>query len=178
MRWGFSLLVALILTVAACGGGGDSGGGSDEGSVDDGGVSSGGNESSGGGDVVNAPPPGQATASVDGREYSFDTPGGRACEVSNDEFGFSYIIGDNEVNFGGGASIQGGDWFGTLTLRIFEDNVVTEYSAKLIDNPAAIAISGNSVSYSGPMEIRSTMANGSLSDPEDVGNGTFSSTCG
>jgi len=176
MRSRFSLLVALMLTIAACGGGGDSGS-SDEGSVDDGNVSSG-DDASSGGDVVNAPPPGQATASVDGRQYSFDTPGGRACEVSEDEFGFSYIIGDNEVVLGGGAIVSGGQWFGSLTLRNFEDNGVTEYRAKLIDNPSAIAIDANSVSYSGPMEKTSTTANGSLSEPEDVGNGIFSSTCG
>jgi len=55
-------------------------------------------------------------------------------------------IGDNEVNLGGGASNVSGEWFGSLVLRIFADNAATEDVAKLIDNPSAIAVDGNSVS--------------------------------
>jgi len=131
-----------------------------------------------GGNLVNPQPPNQGYASVEGLEYTFDTPGGLACEVSDDEFSFSFVIGDNEVNFGGGATISGGGWFGSLTLRIFADNAATEYSAKLIDNPSAIAVDGNSVSYSGPMERFAQNDDGSPAELEDVGNGTFSVTCG
>lgn len=131
-----------------------------------------------GADVVSPQLPGQGYASVDGLEYSFHTPGGLACEVTDDEFGFSFVIGDNEVNLGGGATMSGGEWFGSLTLRIFADNAATEYSAKLIDNPSAIAVDGQSVSYSGPMERFALNDDGSPAEPEDVGNGTFSATCG
>ena len=114
---------------------------------------------------------------VDGLEYTFDTPGGISCTVTDDEFAFSHIIGDNEIVLGGGASISGGQWFGSVTLRVFADNGVTEYSAKIVDNPSGIAVDGNSVSYSGPMEKRAPSNDGSPSEPEDVGNGTFSATC-
>lgn len=162
MKRYLALVTVLALVVTACGGddSDDSGGGATNGTV------------------VKVQPPGQAIASVDGLEYSFSSPGGLACAVSDDEFSFSFIIGDNEVVVGGGASISGGQWFGSLTLRIFADNAATEYSAKLIDNPSAIAIDGNSVSYSGPMEKFAPSTDGSLPEPEDVGNGTFSATCG
>jgi hypothetical protein len=174
MRSAFAASVVALLVLASCGGGPTNAPASDGPTTESAGESAGGED----GNVVNPQPPNQGYASVDGLEYSFDTPGGLACEVTDDEFGFSFVIGDNEVNLGGGATISEGEWFGSLTLRIFADNAATEYSAKLIDNPSAIAVDGNSVSYSGPMERFAANDDGSPAEPEDVGNGTFSATCG
>jgi hypothetical protein len=129
------------------------------------------------GTVVNRQPPGQGAASVDGLEYTFDTPGGLACEVTPEEFSFSFIIGDNEVGFGGGASISGGQWFGSVTLILYAEDGNTQYSAKLVDHPDRVAVEGDSVSYSGPMEKFPPVEAGQLSQPVDVGDGIFSATC-
>ena len=136
-----------------------------------------GGDATAGGDVVNKQASGQGYASVDGVEYTFDTPGGQACRTAGDDFAFSYIIGDNEVVLGGGASISGGQWFGSLTLQVFADNSATTYAALVVDNPDGIAVDGDSVSYSGPMEKTSPNPDGSLGDPVPVGDGVFSSTC-
>jgi len=130
------------------------------------------------GEVVNRQPPGQGAASVDGQEFTFNTPGGVACKVTDEEFNYSFIIGDNEITIGGGASIQGDEWFGSLTMRIVGEDGTTEYSAKLNDNPAGVAIDGNSVSYSGPMEKYPPAPPGELPQPVDVGDGVFTATCG
>jgi hypothetical protein len=172
-----------MLILAACGGGADVETATRE---PGGGVAaptSAGDDSSGGGSgdsgaVVNPQPAGQAAASVDGQDLTFNTPGGIACKVSADEFSFSYIIGDNEITMGGGASIQGGQWFGSLSMRMTSDEGTTEYVAKLNDNPGGVAIDGSSVSYSGPMEKFLPAPPGELPEPIEVGDGVFSATCG
>lgn len=121
MRRALGMIVVLLL--AACGGGVRDG--ATEGAVSDGANSAGDVGAEPGGNVVDPQLPGHAIAVVDGLEYSFELPGGLACAVSGEEFGFSYVIGDNEVGLGGGASISGGQWFGSLTLRVFADNAAT-----------------------------------------------------
>lgn len=190
--------VVLLLLLVACGddSGGDTAGGSSQGagmatdsagSSEDGTAATdsadsadAGSETDGGGarGVVDPQPAGSAIAVVDGQEFAFDLPGGLACQVSEDEFSFSFRIGDNEVVVGGGATQSNGEWFGSVSLDVFADNNVTGYSANIIDNPSAIAIEGNSVSYSGPMEKLVPTGDGSVPQPEDVGNGTISFTCG
>jgi hypothetical protein len=194
MKSRMTLTLVLLLSLTACGD--DSGGDTAGRSSDDGTVASdsdsgtaatdsadsgdaGSDSGSGGsGGVVDPQPPGNAIAVVDGQEFAFDLPGGLACQVSEEEFSFSFRIGDNEVVVGGGATRSNGEWFGSVSLQVFADNNVTDYSANVIDNPSAIAIDGNSVSYSGPMEKRAPTEDGSVPEPEDVGNGTISFTCG
>jgi len=130
------------------------------------------------GNIVNPQPPGQAMASVDGQEQTFTTPGGVGCKVTEDDWSFSYIIGDNEITIGGGASIQGGKWFGSLTMNIRREDGAATYAAKINDNPDAVAVDGNSVSYSGPMVKYLPAPPGELPEPIDIGDGVFSSTCG
>jgi hypothetical protein len=170
-------VVAMIM-LGACGGGaepegatGGTGGATAAPAGDQGGAGS-------TGDVVNPQPPGQAAASVDGQEFTFNTPGGLACSVTDEEWVFSFIIGDNEVTIGGGATNDGGDWWGSLSLRVVGDDGTTEYVAKLLDNPTGIAVDGDSVSYSGPMEKYSPAPPGELPQPVDVGDGVFTATCG
>ncbi|HEX9684141.1 MAG TPA: hypothetical protein VGA13_13735 [Acidimicrobiales bacterium] len=174
MRSAIAASVVALSVLASCGGGPSSAPPSDRQATETDGESVGDQ----GGNVVNPQAPNQGYASVDGLEYSFDTPGGLACEVTDDEFAFSFVIGDNEVTLGGGATKSGGGWFGSLTLRIFADNAATEYSAKLTENPSAIAVDGKSISYSGPMERFAGSEDGSPAEPVEVGNGTFSATCG
>jgi hypothetical protein len=191
-----TLIVVLLFLLAACGGddsdadasdaeSGDAATAasddseSDDSGSDDGGSDDGGSDDSGsGGGVVDAPPPGTAFAMVDGQEFTFDLPGGLPCEVSEDEFSFSFRIGDNEVVVGGGATRSGGEWFGSMSLQVFADNNVTDYSANIIDNPSAIAVDGQSASYSGPMQKAAPTEDGSPPQLEDVGTGTISFTCG
>jgi len=168
------LLLALTLPIAACGTTPSSEPPNEEGTTTSGDASS----QSGSGQVVDKQEPGEAIARVDGLEYSFDTPGGIACTVSNEEFGFSFIIGDNEVSLGGGATVTGGQWFGSLTMRIFDDEGVTEYAAVINENSSAVVTEDNSVSYSGPMEVYRPSEPGEISEPESVGDGIFSATCG
>lgn len=174
MKNRLAFLVALAIAFSACGGGdsgsGAQGAGEDPPAESDGGASA--------GNVVDPQPPGQAMASVDGREYTLTMTGGLPCAASADEFNFSYIIGDNDVVLGGGVSIVGGEWFGSVTLQIFENEGITSYSAKILDNPGGVAVDGQSFSYSGPMEMTVPSTDGSYSEPVDVGNGTFSATCG
>jgi hypothetical protein len=164
------LPVASMLLVGACGGADPQesadGGGGDAMTPAATAASGGGGGSSG--SVVNPQPPGQGAASVDGVEQTFTTPGGVACRTSAEEWSFSYIIGDNEVTMGGGASIQGGQWFGSLSMRVVTDDGTTEYAAKINDNPDAVAVDGNSVSYSGPMVKYLPAAPGELPKPIDV----------
>ena len=170
--------VAAIVVLGACGGGAepaDTTGGAGGATAAPAGDGGGGGST---GDVVNRQPPGQATASVDGQEFTLTAPGGLACSVTDEEWGFSFIIGDNEVTVGGGATASDGGWFGSLSLRVVADDGTTEYVARLIDNPAAIAVDGASVSYSGPMDKYPPAPPGELPQPIDVGDGVISATCG
>jgi hypothetical protein len=115
---------------------------------------------------------------VDGREFTFTTPGGIDCSVTNEEWTFSFIIGDNETVVGGGATNDDGAWWGSLSLRVTADDGTTEYVAKLVENPAAVAVDGTSVSYSGPFDRYSPAPPGEVPQPVDVGNGVVTATCG
>jgi hypothetical protein len=172
------LPVLTILVLAACGGASETDG-SDNGSGGGGGAAAtaAGGASGSGGEVVDRQPPGTGYASVDGQEYTFTTPGGVACRVSDDEFSFSFIQGDNEVTIGGGGSIQANGWFGSVSMRIVMDDGSTEYSAQINDNPDAVAVDGSSVSYSGPMVKYLPAPPGELPEPIDIGDGVFSATC-
>ena len=93
------------------------------------------------------------------------TPGGLACEITADNVGFSFIEGDNEVTLGGGATISNGQWFGSMSLQLFGEDGVTQYSAKLLDNPSGFAVDGSSASYSGPWEKTEPAPPGELPVP-------------
>jgi len=130
-------MVAVIALAAACGGDdsdepnstagaaeddsttdGDSGTATDDPTAPD--DDSGSDTSDGNSAVVDPAAPGQATASVDGLDLTFELPGALACAISDEAITFSYRIGDNEIVLGGGAELieaglqalhQGGDSF-------------------------------------------------------------------
>jgi len=174
MRW-TATLMALLLILAACGGG-DSGAGS-------GGTAASGDGQksySGEGSVVDPQPPGQAKAAVDGREYTFTEPGAVDCNITAEAITFGFRIGDNEVTLGGGANLYDEGWLGGISLVVFnpeDEDAPINYFPALADHGDGIAIDGDSMSYSGPMQ---------RNDPDDptnvdgisAGDGTISVTCG
>lgn len=154
---------ALGLVLSACGGTNDEtpvSGSHSEG----GGVAS-------SGEVVDPQPAGQARATVDGLDYIFTEPGGVECMVEADELSFSFIIGDNEVVLGGGAfrNDSSDEWLTSPDLRIFSpDGEPGPISYFPVAESVEIAIDGNSVSITGPMQ-KQPANDGSNPPPVDVG---------
>lgn len=167
-----ALLVGLVVVAAACGGDADGGEAADGDSS-----SEGAGAGEGGGAVVDQQPAGQATVSVDGQEFTFDTPGPGDCSVAADTFTFSYVMGDNEVGLAGGANLYDDGWLGDITLRVVEEEGPVQYFPDQGALDDGIAIDGDSVSYSGPM-LRRPPNDGTNPPPEAVGDGTISVTCG
>lgn len=172
MRMGRGLGLGLLagLLIIACGGNGVSD--SDAGSLEGGS----GEESSAGG-VVDVQPAGQAHVSVDGEEFTFDTPGLTACNVESDTFTFSFVLGDNQVGLAGGANLYDDGWLGDITVRVIRDNLPYQYYPDEGGLDSSLAIDGDSISYSGPMLMRPPN-DGSNPPAESVGDGTISVTCG
>lgn len=130
------------------------------------------------GALVSQQPPGQAYASVDGQEFTFDTPGLVDCAIAPDSITFSYVIGDNEVGLAGGANLYEDGWLGDVTLRVLDDDgLPVQYFPEMGAMDAGVAIDGDSFSYSGPM-LKRPPNDGSNPPDEEVGSGTISVTCG
>jgi hypothetical protein len=136
-------------------------------------------DAGGNGEVVDAPPPGEATASVDGLDFSFDQPGGIGCDITDDSVTFSFRIGDNEVTLGGGANRYDEGWLGAIELVVAnpdgEDGPVA-YFPDLQANGDGLVVDGTSMSYTGPMQ-KQPPNDGTNPAPEDVGEGSISATC-
>jgi len=132
------------------------------------------------GTVVDPPPPGHATVSVDGQEFNFELPGALDCFIGTEAFGFSYRIGDNEVTLGAGANRYESGWAGNITMIVAdpaaEKGPVTYSPATGSMSDAAFAFDGDSMSYSGPMQ-KTPPNDGSNPPPIDVGEGTITATC-
>ena len=174
MRTTRALIVASALVLAGCGGG------SSEGDGDDGGESSSGGAGSVSANVVDRQDAGEGYASVEGQEYELTESPALGCEVSPDAITFSFWVGDNSVVLGGGANRYDDGWLGNIELTVFEpvgQEGPIHYFAELDDLTRGIAIDGDSVSYSGRM-MKQPPNDGSNPPPVDVGNGTFSVTCG
>ncbi len=177
MRRRLILIAILAMTVTACGG--DGGEPSSQAGASDNGDDATTEESlSGDGDaagVIDAPPPGQATASVDGESYTFDVQGPVGCSITDSEFNFGFIIGDNDVSVGGGGTASESEWRGRIDLAVQEAEGITNYFADFASGDGGtVAVEGNSMSYSGPWQA---LRPGS-SEAESVGDGTISVTCG
>lgn len=168
-------LVALMLVVGACGGGAGDGGASG----DD--AASGDNGSGGSGDagLVDEQAPGQATVSVDGKEYALEVSPAVDCNIAEDAITFAFWVGDNSITLGGGANLYEDGWLGSIDLTDYEpedgDGPVSYFpDTDALDD--GIAVDGDSMSYSGPM-MKQPPNDGSNPPPVDVGNGTISVTC-
>ncbi len=135
-------------------------------------------------ELVDPAPPGQATASVDGLDLTFELPGALACAISDDSITFSHRIGDNEVTLGAGINRVDEGWMGSIALTIAnpegEAGPIAYYlepgQLGILDE-SLFAVDGESMSYSGPM-LKQPANDGSLPPPVDVGTGTISATCG
>jgi hypothetical protein len=179
------LFAAIVSIISACGG---EPGGTDEPTGDGQSTAPGDGDSNGApssGNVINPPPPGQATVSVDGQEFTFEQMGPVTCTVEEGEFGFSYFIGDNEVTLGGGGfySDEVG-WGGSISMFVAGPPEEGEtggstYAVALPEvDESTLAFDGKSMSYSGPMERQFYDPDSETgSGVEDVGTGTVSVTC-
>lgn len=138
------------------------------------------NSAATGGAVENKQPAGQATASVDGLEFTLTESPALTCAITDEAITFAFWIGDNEVTLGGGANLYDTGWLGAVTLTVAnpdgEAGPITYYP-DLAANGSTIAIDGSSMSYSGPM-LKQPANDGSQPPPVDAGEGTFSVTCG
>lgn len=180
-----ALLIAIALILAACGG--DDGGASEE--------ASGGDSSNGGtsdndsaqsddggaapsGDVVNQQAPGEAYVSVDGLEFTLTESGALDCVISPEVLTFALWIGDNTTTLGGGANLYDDGWLGDILLRVIdEDGLPVAYYPDEGGLDNYLAISGDSMSYSGPMLMKPPN-DGTNPPAESVGDGIISVTCG
>ncbi len=171
------LITVMIIVLAACGDGdngssaadgGSSGTEADQSQVDS--VA----DSVEGGQVVDMQPPGQATASVDGQEYTLDTVGPVGCDITDSEFNVGFIMGDNDVSVIAGGTASGSEWRGRIDLNVQTTDGIANYFADFSGGDAgAVAVSDASMSYSGEWKVY-----GSDGTEESVGDGTLSLTCG
>lgn len=185
-RCGLILVAALALTASACGGSGDE----DAEVVDsqvapvavdstavDGAESS---ETGGADDVVAPPAPGQATVSIDGRQFTLDQPGAIECSLDPEEFRFSFRFGDNEVTLGAGANRYDTGWLGSIDLVVAnpdgEEGPIRYNPDLAADGETGLAFDGMSMSYTGPMQ-KTPRNDGTNPPPISVGEGTISVTC-
>lgn len=127
---------------------------------------------SGGGQVVDVQPPGQASASVEGEQYTFDTVGPVGCDITDSEFNVGFLKGDNEVSFIAGGSGSGSDWRGRIDVNVQTTDGIVNYFAEL--SSGAVAVDGQSMSYSGEWQVLRP----GESEAQSVGDGTLSVTCG
>lgn len=139
------LLIVAGLLVSACGG--DSSGAELDSSLGNTPTTtaetlSGGDSST---EVINAQPPGQARASVDGEEYTFDTVGPVGCDITDSEFNVGFLKGDNEVSFIAGGTASGSAWPGRIDVNVQTADGITNYFADFSGGDAgAVAVSGAS----------------------------------
>ncbi len=147
------------------GGSGDSGSASSAGSIDD------------------APPSGQATASVDGLDVAFELPGASVCTISDEALTYSYRIGDNEVTLGAGVNRVDEGWMGSIALTVAnpagEQGPIAYYPKPgdlgVLDE-SLFTIDGDTAMYVGPM-LKQPANDGSQPPPVEVGTGTVIATC-
>lgn len=186
--------VGLVLLSSACGGDDsdesrspgepvDTGAGSGDGDGDSSG-DAGSDEGGAPSDIADPAAPGQATAAVDGLDFTFELPGALECSINDDAITFSYRIGDNEITLGAGANRVDGGWMGSIALDVAnpegEPGPIAYYPApgeNGILDASLFAVDGTSMSYSGPM-LKQPANDGSNPAPVDVGTGTVSATCG
>jgi len=178
------MIVLLALAMTACGGGGSDDAATDTGTDDTVAGSEsddGGNGGSSSGQVVDPQPPGQATVSVDGQEFMFHTLGPSDCIIETDRLNFAFVIEETSATLAAGANLTDDGWQGDIKLRILdEEGKPVQYylqSAEGLMIQGTIAVDGDSMSFSGPMEMQPPN-DGSNPPPVDVGDGTISATCG
>jgi hypothetical protein len=190
------IVVAVMLAVlsAACGGDDDStasdiapeadsdatAGATDDGSAEP--AAADGNEA--GASVGDPPPPGMATASVDGLDLTFDVPNAVSpCSIADDSITFGFGVDGEEFTLAAGTIRVDGGWMGSIALDIAnpdgEPGPIAYYPAPgengVLDE-SLFAVDGSTMSYSGPM-LKQPANDGSQPPPVEVGEGTIRATC-
>jgi hypothetical protein len=167
--------VALGLLLTACGGadgGAESASESRSGSTGSASQAVADPDGGGGGEIVDAPPPGQATASVDGRDFTFETVGPVGCSVDGDEFTFSFLIGNNEVNLVGGGNASDSTFRFDISITESGGSITQYFADPLQGDSGSLVVDGSSISYSGSMQML-----GEGGESTSVGDGSVSATC-
>ncbi len=123
------VMAAMLAVLSACGNDDDStasdivpeadsdatAGSTDGGSSEPG--TAGGNEA--GVSVGDVPPPGTATASVDGLDLIFDVPNAVSpCSIADDSITFGFGVDGEEFTLAAGANRVDGGWMGSIALDI------------------------------------------------------------
>jgi hypothetical protein len=116
--------------------------------------------------------------SVDGLELTFEEPGTTPCNVTDGEFGFSFVAGESIVGGGGVYFGSATGWGGGINLIVAnpengEPGPIKYRTALPMVDASTLAFDGSSMSYSGPM---SKQGPGS-EPPGEVVTGTVSVTC-
>ncbi|MDJ0960344.1 MAG: hypothetical protein QNJ88_06780 [Acidimicrobiia bacterium] len=174
------LVAVLALLVASCGG--DDGGVSDDASGGDASgndsVQSDGGDGAPGGDVVNVQAAGEAFVSVDGQEFTLTGSPSLDCDIGPEAITFAFWVGDNSTTLGGGANLYDDGWLGSIRLATVDDEgLPVAYYPDDGAMDGGVAISGDSMSFSGPM-LMQPPNDGTNPPPVQVGDGTISVTCG
>ena len=129
--------------------------------------------------AVDAAPAGQAMATVDGREFSWDLPGAVPCDIQEGEFSFAFRSDANDTTLGGGGFRSDSDWGGEILITVPEPQGeigVTQYFVNLAENGDGLDIRADGLTYSGPWMMRPPN-DGSNPPPVDAGEGTLTLTC-
>ena len=141
-------------------------------------------ESQAGAAPVDAPPPGTATASVDGLDLTFDVPNEFSpCSIGDDAITFGFGVDGEDYTLAAGANRVDGGWIGSIALDVAnpdgEAGPIAYYPAPgengVLDD-SLFTVDGSSMSYSGPM-LKQPANDGSLPPPVSVGDGTIRATC-
>jgi hypothetical protein len=177
-------VVPAVLLLSGCGGDDDDSASEQPVPVESDGADGGDTERGGSaGAIDSAPPPGQATVSVDGIDITFELPGALECSISAEALTYSYRVGDNEVTLGAGLNFVGDGWMGNIALTVAnpddEPGPIGYYPAPgdlgVLDQ-SLFTIDGASAMYRGPM-LKQPANDGSQPPPVDVGIGTVIATC-
>lgn len=175
---------SVALVISACGDDESdrSGQGSDAPASSDDGAGDGASGGSAAG-IDDAPPSGQATASVDELDLTFELPGALECSISDESLTYSYRIGDNEVTLGAGVNRVDGGWMGSISLTIAnpadEPGPIAYYPAPgdlgVLDD-SLFVVDGDTAMYAGPM-LKQPANDGSVPPPVEVGEGRIIASC-
>lgn len=135
-----------------------------------------------GGAVVDPAPAGQATASVDGQNITFDMDLGGGCSISGESITFGLAATDGVSTIAGGMNRSDGVWMGSILIKVpnpdgegFVQYDPAPVEANILQE-GSVAVDGSSMTYSGPIRMQPPN-DGSNPPPVAVGDGTISATC-
>jgi hypothetical protein len=189
------VMAVMLAVLSACGNDDDSttsdivqesDGDATAGPADDGasGESGSAGENEAGASVGDAPPPGTATASVDGLDLTFDVPNAVSpCSIADDSITFGFGVDGEDFTLAAGTNRVDGGWMGSIALDIANPDgktgPIAYYPAPgengVLDE-SLFTVTGSTMSYSGPM-LKQPANDGSQPPPVEVGEGTIRATC-